>query len=156
MQFHRRRIAKTPFRAIVNPTDPEGPKSPDRTTVQNCMVFNLNLSQNRAIWAAGKPGTVLGRFWDLPIRDLWTTRSEGRPDRQDDEDDATDQDDEDEKDDKDDKDDHHHNDDHNDDHDDDHNHIDDDDDDHEDRDDRDDEDNRRGEDSIFSTAPQPQ
>ena len=89
MQFHRRRIAKTRFRAVVNPTDPEGPKSPDRTAVQNCMVFNLNLSQNRAVLAAGKPGTVLGRFWDLPDRDLRRTRSEGRPDRQDDQDDPT-------------------------------------------------------------------
>ena len=49
--------------------------------------------------AAGKPGTVLGRFWDLPDRDLRTTRSGGRPDHHEDDDDAEDQDDEDDKDD---------------------------------------------------------
>ena len=102
--------------------------------------------------AAGKPGTVLGRFGDLPDRDLRTTRSGGRPDHQDDEDGADDQDDEDDEDDHDNHDDHHHDDDHDDDKGDDDDHVDDDDDhdDRDDRDDRDDDDDRRREDSIFS------
>ena len=62
MQFHRRRTSKYENREVQIRTGPRTRKSPVRAAAENGVIFNWSPYSNRAVSAAGRPGTARGRF----------------------------------------------------------------------------------------------